>query len=74
MYMLPDPVCDCPCENLPTQSERVRVRAIKNKRKNTAVFKKNEPCTRVHILGRSPAFTGERTAFILNTIERSSLF
>ena len=59
-YMLPDPVYDCPCENLPTQSERVPVRAIKTKEKTQLCSKRTNPafvftswCVRLRLLANA---------------------
>ena len=72
--MLPDPVyVTVHAKTCQRRANAFEFEQLKTKEK-TAAFEKNEPCIRVHILVRSPAFTGERTAFISNTIERSSVF
>ena len=62
-------ICDCPCENLyKCSTNAFAFEQLKTKEKNTCVFKKNEPCVRVHTLVHSPAFTAKHTAFFLNAV------
>ena len=76
--MLPDPVyVTVHAKTCQRRANAFEFEQLETREKTQLRWKRTNPAfagVRVHILVRSPAYTGERTAFISNTIERSSVF